>query len=337
MKLLVTGGAGFIGSNFIHYWLTKHPNDEVVNFDALTYAGHPESLRDVEDNPHYSFVRGDVTDKSAVEAAIESVDTVVHFAAESHVDRSIIDPEIFVKTNVLGTSVLLNAALKFKIKRFHHISTDEVFGHLGLTDPPFNEESNYRPRTPYSASKASSDMLVRSFFETFNLPVTITNCANNFGPFCDPEKLIPRFITNLLDDQKVPLMGKGDNIRPWLYVKDHCRAIELVLEKGKLGEMYCVSGEEKTNYEVTQLILKMLGKDESMIQNVEHRLGHDFRYALDSSKIQQLGWKPEHSFSEWLIKTVAWYKENDWWWRPLKQGRPVVDRVAQKKYTSKSV
>ncbi len=332
MRLLVTGGAGFIGSNFIHYWLKNHPADEVVNFDCLTYAGHKESLRDVENNPRYHFIQGDVTDEKAVYAAIQAIDMVVHFAAESHVDRSIIDPEIFVKTNVLGTSVLLNAALKHKIQRFHHISTDEVFGHLGPNDAPFNEESNYRPRTPYAASKASADMLVRSFFETYNLPVTITNCANNFGPWCDPEKLIPRFITNLLDNQKVPLMGKGENIRPWLYVEDHCRAIALVLEKGIIGETYCVSGQEETNLNVTKKILAQLGKDKSMIEYVEHRLGHDFRYALDSSKIQALGWKPEYSFDEWLTKTVEWYKQNEWWWRPLKQGRPVVDRIAQKQY-----
>ncbi len=332
MKLLVTGGAGFIGSNFIHYWLSHHPTDRVVNFDVLTYAGHLESLQDIQHHPQYQFIQGDITNEEAVNAVMAQVDTVVHFAAESHVDRSIIDPQIFIKTNVVGTSVLLNAALKYKIKRFHHISTDEVFGHLGAHDAPFTEASNYRPRTPYAASKAAADMLVRSFFETYQLPVTITNCANNFGPFCDPEKLIPRFITNLIDNKKVPLMGQGENIRPWLYVKDHCRAIELVLERGIIGETYCVSGTEHTNHTVTLKILELLGKGESMIEYVGHRLGHDFRYALDSSKIQRLGWKPEHSFDEWIQKTVQWYQENEWWWRPLKQGRPVVDRVAQKNY-----
>lgn len=332
MKLLVTGGAGFIGSNFIHYWLENHPGDEIINFDVLTYAGHIESLRDIEDSPKYTFIKGDITDAGEVKKAMEGIDIVVHFAAESHVDRSILNPLLFVKTNVIGTGILLNAALDAKVKRFHHVSTDEVFGHLGLEDEPFNENTPYAPRTPYAASKAGSDHLVRAFSETFKLPITISNCANNFGPFHDPEKLIPRFITNLLDDKKVPLMGKGENIRSWLYAKDHARAIDLILEKGELGETYCVGGEEKTNFELTQMLLKMLGKDDSMIEYVEHRLGHDFRYAINSSKLEALGWKPEHNFQEWLEKTVEWYKENDWWWKPLKEGRPIVDRVAQKTY-----
>ncbi|MDO8503317.1 MAG: dTDP-glucose 4,6-dehydratase [bacterium] len=332
MKLLVTGGAGFIGSNFIHYWLKNHPEDQVINLDALTYAGHLESLKDVENNPNYKFVKGDITDPEAVKQVMDGIDVVVHFAAESHVDRSIIDPLIFIKTNVLGTAVLLEAALIAKVKRFHHISTDEVFGHLGPNDPAFNEQTCMRPRTPYSASKAGSDHLVKAYFETYNLPITITNTANNFGPYQDSEKLIPRFITNLLEDQKVPLMGKGENIRPWLYVEDHARAIEIVLEKGKVGETYCVGGEEKRNIDVTKMILKLLGKDESFIEYVEDRLGHDFRYALDSSKIQSLGWKPEHEFDDALEKTVEWFKENEWWWKPLKKGRPNVDRSAQKSY-----
>ncbi len=332
MKLLVTGGAGFIGSNFIHYWLKKHPDDQIVNLDALTYAGHLESLKDIKDNPNYQFIEGSITNSEDVKNAMTGVDLVVHFAAESHVDRSIIDPLAFVKTNVLGTAELLNAALNAKVKRFHHISTDEVFGELGPNDPAFNENSPYKGRTPYASSKAGSDLLVRAYFETYGLPVTITNCANNFGPFHDPEKLFPRFITNLLENKKVPLMGKGENIRPWLYVEDHCRGIELVIEKGELGETYCIGGEEQTNLEVTQKIIKLLGKDESFIEYVEHRLGHDFRYALDSSKIMALGWKPEHNFDEWLEKTVEWYKQNEWWWKPLKEGRPNVDASAQKSY-----
>lgn len=332
MKLLVTGGAGFIGSNFIHFWLLNHPEDEVTNFDILTYAGHQENLLDLKNNTHYTFIQGDITDASSVKKAMQDIDVVVHFAAESHVDRSIIDPLLFVKTNVLGTGVLLNAALEAKVKRFHHISTDEVFGHLGPTDKPFSETTNYHPRTPYAASKAGADMLVRSYFSTYNLPITITNCANNFGPFCDPEKLIPRFITNLSEDKKIPLMGKGENIRTWLAVEDHCRAIETVLQKGVVGETYCVGGEEKTNLEVTKEILKLLGKDESMIEYVGHRLGHDFRYAIDSTKLKKLGWKEEHSFAEWLQITVEWYKNNEWWWKPLKSARPIVDRVAQKSY-----
>lgn len=333
MKLLVTGGAGFIGSNFIRYWLKKHPKDQMVNFDKLTYAGHLESLKDVENNPNYQFIQGDICDLEAVNVAMEGVDAVVHFAAESHVDRSVIDPMIFVRTNLLGTGVLLNAALDKKIKRFHHVSTDEVYGSLELNEPPFRENSSYKPRTPYSASKAGSDHLVRSFFETYGLPITITNCANNFGPYHDPEKLIPRFITNLLEGEKVPLMGKGENLRTWLYVIDHARAIETVLEKGAVGETYLIGGEEKTNLEVTKKILALLGQDESMIEYVEHRLGHDFRYALDDTKLRFLGWKPEHNFDEWLEETVKWFRENEWWWKPLKDGRPIVDRKAQKGYT----
>lgn len=334
MRLLVTGGAGFIGSNFIRYWLQKYPQDKVVNFDALTYAGHLENLRDVENNPNYTLVKGDITNPDDVKKAIQGVDTVVHFAAESHVDRSIIDPLTFVKTNVLGTAILLEVALKNKIKRFHHISTDEVYGQLSANDPAFIEDTCYKPRTPYSASKAGSDHLVRAYYETYGLPVTITNCANNYGPYHDPEKLIPRFITNLLEGEKVPLMGKGENIREWLYVEDHASAIDVVLQKGKMGETYLIQGEEKTNLEVTRKILQLLGMSEEMIKFVGHRLGHDFRYAIDGSKLKLLGWKPKHNFDEWLEKTVQWYKDNSWWWKPLKQSRPVVDRVAQKAYST---
>lgn len=357
MKLLVTGGAGFIGSNFVRYWVNKHPKDKIIILDALTYAGHLSSLRDLlkgnfeylksdpedklqegdeissYDNPNLSLVKCDITNAELVNSFMDGVDIVVHFAAESHVDRSVIDPMVFVKTNVLGTAVLLNAALDKKVKRFHHVSTDEVYGQLGLNDPPFTEDTPYKPRTPYSASKAGSDHLVRAYFETYDLPVTLTNCANNFGSFHDPEKLIPRFITNLLEGEKVPLMGKGENIREWLYVSDHAAAIDLVLQKGEVGETYLISGVEKTNIEVTKKILKLLGKNESFIEYVENRLGHDFRYAIDDSKIKKLGWKPEHDFDTWLEKVVAWYKENKWWWKPLKRGRPVVDRIAQKGYT----
>ncbi|MDO8619231.1 MAG: dTDP-glucose 4,6-dehydratase [Candidatus Daviesbacteria bacterium] len=331
-KLLVTGGAGFIGSNFIHYWLKKHPEDTVVNFDALTYAGHIESLKDLEGNPNYQFIKGDITNTEDVKKVIEGVDTVVHFAAESHVDRSVIDPLTFVNTNVLGTAVLLNAALDAKVKRFHHISTDEVYGHLGPNDPPFTETTPYQPRTPYSASKAGSDHLVRAYFETYGLPITITNCANNYGPYHDPEKLIPRFITNLLESEKVPLMGKGENIREWLHVLDHASAIDLVLQKGQIGETYLIQGEEKTNLEITQMILQDLGLDESMVEYVEHRLGHDFRYGINGSKLQALGWQRQHSLAEDLPKVVEWFKRNEWWWKPLKVGRPNVDRTGQKSY-----
>lgn len=332
MRLLVTGGAGFIGSSFIHYWLENHPEDELVNLDALTYAGHLESLQDIENDPRYKFIKGDITDKDVVRKAMEGVDIVVHFAAESHVDRSVIDPLIFVKTNVLGTVTLLDASLDAKVKRFHHVSTDEVYGELGSNDPPFNEQTPYNPRTPYAASKAGADHLVRAYFKTYALPITITNCANNFGPYQDPEKLIPRFITNLLMGQKVPLMGQGENIREWLHVDDHSSAVDLVLQKGAVGETYLIQGEERTNIEITRAILRHLNMDESMIEYVEHRLGHDFRYANDGSKIRSLGWERKHDLDIWLPKTIDWYKENKWWWEPLKEGRPNVDRSAQRSY-----
>jgi dTDP-glucose 4,6-dehydratase len=331
MKLLVTGGAGFIGSAFIRYWMRVHPEDQVVNLDKLTYAGHVENLKEVKGNPNYTFIQGDICNPRSVEKAMEGVDVVVHFAAESHVDRSVLNPLVFVETNVLGTATLLDQALKQKVSRFHHVSTDEVFGHLEVDDPPFSEKTPLAPRTPYAASKAGSDLLVHAYFETYKLPITITNCANNFGPFHDPEKLIPRFITNLLSDQKVPLMGKGENIRSWLYVEDHARAIDLVLQKGTVGETYVVGGEEKTNIDVTKRILELLGKGEDMIEFVEHRLGHDFRYAIDDSKIKALGWKAEKSFDEQLAETVEWFKENEWWWKPLKEDRPSVDASEQKK------
>jgi len=321
-KILVTGGAGFIGSNFIRYWLEKHPGDEIVNFDKLTYAGHLESLKDVADNPKYSFIQGDIADEAVVDQALIGVDKVVHFAAESHVDRSVIDPLVFVRTNVLGTAVLLNASINHEIKHFHHVSTDEVYGDLQLEDPPFEPEQKYNPRSPYAASKAGSDHLVRAFHRTFGLPITITNCANNYGPYHDPEKIIPRFITNLLAGQKVPLMGRGENIREWLYVKDHASAIDFVMGKGKVGETYLVQGEEKTNLELTKRLLEILGMDESMIEYVPERLGHDFRYACNGDKLRELGWENEYSFDEWLPKTVEWFKENEWWWKSLKEGRP---------------
>lgn len=332
MKLLVTGGAGFIGSNFIHYWAKFHPDDTIVNLDALTYAGHIESLEDLEGNPNYQFIKGDITNPKDVKKAMAGVDIVVHFAAESHVDRSIIDPLVFVKTNTLGTAVLLRVAVDAKVKRFHHVSTDEVYGSLDSNDSSFTPVTPYHPRTPYAASKAGADHLVRAFFETYGLPITISNCSNNFGPYQDTEKLIPRFITNLLEGQKVPLMGKGENIREWLYVDDHSKGIEVILEKGEIGKTYLIQGEEKTNLEATKKILDVLNMDESYIEFVEHRLGHDFRYANDGTELKKLGWSADHNFDEWLEKTVNWYKENEWWWKPLKKDRPNVDRSGQKGY-----
>src|SRR3989344_5508601 len=324
MKLLVTGGAGFIGSNFILYWLKNHPEDQIVNFDALTYAGNLENLTSVENNPNYKFVKGNIVQFNEVDAVMAGVDTVVHFAAESHVDRSILGPQPFVLSNVLGTQVLLDVARRHSVKRFHHISTDEVFGELELGDPnKFNERTNYNPRSPYEASKAGSDHLVRSYFYTYNLPITITNCSNNFGPYQFPEKIIPLAITNLLEHKKIPVYGDGLYVRDWLYVEDHCKAIDLIIKKGKIGETYCVGGltEDINNLSVIKKIIKILGKDDSYIEFVKDRPGHDRRYAIDWSKIKEnLGWNPLHSFNEWLEKTAEWYKENVKWWQDVKNG-----------------
>lgn len=324
MKLLVTGGAGFIGSNFILYWMKNHPEDFIVNVDKLTYAGNLENLKSIQDDPNYSFIHGDITDPETVLKAMDGVDMVVHFAAESHVDRSILEPSPFVKTNVLGTQVLLDAALKTGVKRFHHVSTDEVFGSLELgSDSRFSEITPYDPRSPYSASKASSDHFVRAYYHTYNLPITITNCSNNFGPYHFPEKLIPLAITNLIEGGKVPVYGDGQQVRDWLYVEDHVRAIEAVLLKGKVGETYIVGGqtEDITNLEVIKKIIALLGKEESSIAFVKDRPGHDVRYAMDWSKIKnELGWEPKYSFDEWLEKTVQWYKENEEWWKNIKSG-----------------
>ena len=313
-KLLVTGGAGFIGANFIHYWLSKYPKDSIVNLDKLTYAGRLENLLDLKDNPRYTFIKGDITNRADVDYAISDVDSVVHFAAESHVDRSIEAPMIFIKTNVLGTGVLLDACLRHDRKRFHHVSTDEVYGELGPRDAPFNEKSPLDPRSPYASSKAASDLIVKTYYTAYGLPVTITNCANNYGPYQDIEKLIPRFITKLLSNNKVPLMSEGENIRSWLAVNDHCRAIDIVLKKGKIGESYCIGGEEKTNLEITRSLLKVLKKDKSWIDFVWNRAVNDFRYALDDAKLRKLGWKPKHDFERWLKETVEWYNKNRWWW-----------------------
>jgi dTDP-glucose 4,6-dehydratase len=324
MKILVTGGAGFIGSNFIPYWLEKHPEDEIINYDLLTYAGHLESLQSIKDNPRYSFIKGDITDAKAVEGVVSQVEAIIHFAAESHVDRSILDPLIFVKTNIMGTQVLLEATKKYGIKKFHHVSTDEVFGALPLdSEEKFTEKTAYNPHSPYAASKAASDHLVRAYFDTFDTPVTITNCSNNFGPYQDPEKFIPRMITNLLTGQKVKVYGDGKYVRDWLHVFDHCRAIEMVFLNAAPGSTYCVGGmtEDINNLKVAQKVIKLLGKNEAdSIEYVADRPGHDRRYAVDWTKINQdLGWSPQHDFSSWLEKTVNWYKENEDWWKPLKE------------------
>ncbi len=322
-KLLVTGGAGFIGSNFIHYWLKRYPNDHILNFDKLTYAGNKESVKDLESFPNYAFQQGDITDAAAVNMAMQNIDIVVHFAAESHVDRSILGPGIFLETNVIGTQVLLDAALKNTVKRFHHISTDEVFGSLELnSSEKFTEDTPYDPRSPYSASKAASDHIVRAYGETYGLPYSITNCSNNYGEFHFPEKLFPLAITNILESKKVPVYGDGLNVRDWLYVQDHCSAIEAVLLKGKTGETYAVGGlkDGVSNLEVVKLILKLMGKTESEIEFVKDRPGHDRRYAIDWTKIHtELGWSPTVTLEEGLQRTIEWYKNNEAWWKPLKQ------------------
>ncbi len=322
MTLLVTGGAGFIGSNFIRYWLEKYPLDKVKNLDLLTYAGNLDNLLTVSQNPNYEFIKGDICDAKLVSEIISGVDIIVHFAAESHVDRSILDSGAFVKTNVEGTRTLLEAARLAKPEgiRFHHVSTDEVFGALDFNDHKFNEKTPYDPRSPYSASKAASDHLVRAYFHTYNLPVTISNCSNNYGPYQHPEKLIPLFVTNLLDNKSVPVYGTGQNIRDWIHVDDHNLGVDLIIKKGKIGETYCLGGDsEKSNLEITHQILEIMGFDEGMINYVTDRPGHDLRYAIDFSKAKKdLGFMPNHSFIDGLNKTIAWYKNNKSWWQKLK-------------------
>lgn len=324
MKLLVTGGAGFIGSNFIHYWLDKYPEDQIINFDKLTYAGNLENLKTIEGKSNYSFVHGDICNVELIEKIMKDVDIVVHFAADSHVDRSILNPDPFIKTNIEGTYLLLKSALKNKVERFHHISTDEVFGSLDLNSKQkFNEETKYNPRSPYAASKAGSDHIVNAFYTTYGLPITISNCSNNFGEYQFPEKLFPLAITNLIEDKKVPIYGDGLYVRDWLYVKDHCRAIDLILKDGKVGETYLVGGmvEDITNLEIVKKIIKIMGKNENNIEFVKDRPGHDRKYSVNWTKInKELGWKPEADFEKALEKTIKWYENNPNWWKRVKSG-----------------
>ena len=321
MKLLVTGGAGFIGSNFIHYWLAKYPDDSIINLDCLTYAGNLDNLKDIENDPRYRFVKGDICDAVLVNELVKEVDTIVHFAAESHVDRSILNSADFIRTNVEGTRTLLEAAKNNGLKRFHHISTDEVFGALNFDAPKFNEETKYDPRSPYSASKASSDHLVRAYYHTYGLPITISNCSNNYGPYQYPEKLIPLFVTNLIEGKKVTVYGEGKNIRDWIHVDDHNRGVDLILHQGKIGETYCLGGNsERSNLELTQAILKLMGQGEDRIEHVADRLGHDLRYAIDYSKAaRELGFEPKISLDEGLSATISWYKNNHAWWEKIKK------------------
>lgn len=321
MKILVTGGAGFIGSNFIRYWLDKYSQDEIINLDLLTYAGNPDNLLSVADRPNYRFVKGDICDAALVDSLLDGVELIVHFAAESHVDRSIQNSADFIKTNIEGTRVLLEAAKNHGNIRFHHISTDEVFGSLDFSAPKFTENSPYDPHSPYSASKAAADHLVRAYFHTHKLPITISNCSNNYGPYQYPEKFIPLFITNLLEGKKVPVYGQGTNIRDWIHVDDHNYGVDLIIKKGKIGETYCLGGDqEKTNLEITKLILELMGRGEEMIEYVSDRPGHDLRYAIDFTKAKnELNFSPRQDFISGLKETVAWYSANRSWWEKLKK------------------
>jgi len=322
MKLLVTGGAGFIGSNFVLYMLQQHPEYQIINVDSLTYAGNLENLKSIENHPNYTFSKTDITDAKAIDALFQQgVDVVVNFAAESHVDRSILDPEVFVKTNVLGTQVLLDAAKKYGVTKYVQVSTDEVYGTLGETGL-FTEETPLTPNSPYSASKAGGDLLVRAYHETFGLPVNITRCSNNYGPYQFPEKLIPLMISRALNDQALPIYGDGLNIRDWLYVEDHCSAIDLVIHNGRVGEVYNIGGNnERTNLHIVKTILAELNKPESLITYVQDRPGHDRRYGIDPTKItQELGWKPKHNFETGIKETIQWYLNNKEWWTRIQSG-----------------
>ncbi|KKE79863.1 dTDP-glucose 4,6-dehydratase [Bacilli bacterium] len=323
-KVLVTGGAGFIGGNFVQYMVNKYPNYDIYNLDLLTYAGDLTKHRDIEDKDNYHFIESDISNREEIfnHFQKEKFDYVIHFAAESHVDRSISNPEIFIKTNVMGTQVLLDASKKSDVTKFLHVSTDEVYGELDF-DPTkfFTEETPLQPNSPYSASKASSDLLVRAYYETYGLPINITRCSNNYGPFHFPEKLIPLTISRVLNDEKVPVYGDGKNIRDWLHVYDHCSALDLVLHEGVNGEVYNVGGHnERTNLEVVKTIIKTLGKSDDLIEFVGDRLGHDRRYAIDPTKLEKLGWKPVYNFNTGIEHTVEWYLENKGWWEQIISG-----------------
>ena len=326
MKILVTGGAGFIGGNFVHFELDRHPEDSIVCLDALTYAGNMETLRGALKSPKFSFVQGNIADRDAVYTLFEQEkpDVVVNFAAESHVDRSIENPGLFLQTNIAGTSVLLDACRKFAVGRFHQVSTDEVYGDLPLdrTDLFFTEETPLHTSSPYSASKASADLLTFAYYRTFQLPVTISRCSNNYGPYHFPEKLIPLMIINALSDEELPVYGKGENIRDWLYVEDHCAAIDLIIRKGRVGEVYNIGGHnERTNLQVVKTILSTLNKPERLIRFVSDRPGHDLRYAIDATKIEhELGWAPETEFDTGIKITIKWYLENEAWWKNVLDG-----------------
>ena len=339
MKIIVTGGAGFIGGNFVHYMVNKYPTDQIVCLDLLTYAGNMETLAPVMDNPNFSFVKGDIADRKFIYELFETEkpNVVINFAAESHVDRSIENPEIFLQTNIIGTSVLLDACRKYGNIRYHQVSTDEVYGDLPLDRPDlfFTEETPLHTSSPYSASKASADLLVLAYHRTFGVPVTISRCSNNYGPYHFPEKLIPLMIANALNDKALPVYGTGENVRDWLYVEDHCIAIDLIVRNGKIGEVYNIGGHnERTNLDVVKTILRELGKDEGLITYVSDRLGHDRRYAIDPTKMQtELGWQPTTLFDEGIKKTIQWYLDNTSWWERILSGeyQDYYDKMYSKK------
>lgn len=340
MKLIVTGGAGFIGGNFVHYMLQEHPDDQIICLDKLTYAGNLSTLADVMDHPNFQFVKMDICDRDSVYGLFEKEkpDVVINFAAESHVDRSIENPEIFLQTNIIGTSVLMDACRKYGIQRYHQVSTDEVYGDLPLDRPDlfFTEETPIHTSSPYSSSKAGADLLVMAYYRTYGLPVTISRCSNNYGPYHFPEKLIPLMIINALHDRPLPIYGDGLNVRDWLYVEDHCRAIDLIIRKGKVGEVYNVGGHnEMRNIDIVKLICQELGKPESLITHVTDRKGHDRRYAIDPEKIhRELGWLPETKFADGIKKTIQWYLTHQKWWEDIISGE--YQNYYQKMYENKS-
>lgn len=340
MKLIVTGGAGFIGGNFVHYMLQEHPGDQIICLDKLTYAGNLSTLADVMDHPNFQFVKMDICDRDSVYGLFEKEkpDVVINFAAESHVDRSIENPEIFLQTNIIGTSVLIDACRKYGIQRYHQVSTDEVYGDLPLDRPDlfFTEETPIHTSSPYSSSKAGADLLVMAYYRTYGLPVTISRCSNNYGPYHFPEKLIPLMIINALHDRPLPIYGDGLNVRDWLYVEDHCRAIDLIIRKGKVGEVYNVGGHnEMRNIDIVKLICQELGKPESLITHVTDRKGHDRRYAIDPEKIhRELGWLPETKFADGIKKTIQWYLTHQKWWEDIISGE--YQNYYQKMYENKS-
>jgi dTDP-glucose 4,6-dehydratase len=331
----VTGGAGFIGSNFVRYMIERHPDYRIVVLDALTYAGNRENLADLEGNPRYRFVHGNICDREVVERHAAGVDAVINFAAETHVDRSIHEAHSFVKTDVEGTLVLLEAARKFKIRRYIQISTDEVYGSIDRGE--FYETSPLAPNSPYSASKAGGDMMVRAYHRTYGTPTIITRASNNYGPYQYPEKLIPLFVTNAIDQLPLPLYGDGMNVRDWLYVLDHCEAVDHVLHHGEVGEIYNIGGgNEKTNVEITRLILKVLNKPATLIQRVPDRPGHDRRYAVNCDKIGRIGWKPKHRFDEAMVETIQWYVRNESWWRSIKEKQKAFQEFMRKNYEART-